>query len=135
MRLLAEIVRRFLGLILLYAALGKILHLQSFLMALSSYVVVPQGAERYIALVVIVLELWCGFCLLCGQWLRNTLASALVLLSVYTVVLVINYIHNPSMACGGVFTVTLGPGDQINIVNHLSMAVVTFLLWREKVAA
>src|SRR5262245_12446478 len=107
--------------IFLFAGIDKLLHYQGFVKALSNYVLVPEGAPQYLALPIILSEIWVGLCLLVKPWRRVASLSAAVFLMLFTIALTANYIKSPRAVCGCWFSITLGTATITHILLNLTL--------------
>ncbi len=105
--------------VLLFAGVDKLLHYDGFVRALDSYVVVPAGAEGYLALPLILAELLLGIGLLLRVTRRRAAMASATLLSLFTVALVVNQRLAPEAPCGCTFTLTLGTADGVHVALNL----------------
>jgi uncharacterized membrane protein YphA (DoxX/SURF4 family) len=96
-----RLLRWFLGLILVWAALGKLANLQEFYGALLAYrLPLPGGLLRGLAIVVPWLELLSGLLLLWGRRHPGALAWALVLFAVFALGTGQAWLRGLDISCG-----------------------------------
>lgn len=128
----------FLAVVFLFAGIDKIFHFGGFVNALASYAVVPAAVARYLALPVVLSELWVGVGLLVPRWRRTAALAAAVLLAVFTVALIGNLYFSPGSICGCWFTITLGRTTRMHVAQNvvlLALAVSVWLDYRGRAAA
>ena len=118
----------FLAAIFIYAGIDKALHFSGFQNALASYVVLPLQAGSYLAIPIILAELWVGLGFLIKRWRKPAAFIAVVMLAFFTIALVINSIYNPNAICGCWFTITLGENNFIHIIFNLLMLGIAYLI-------
>jgi uncharacterized membrane protein len=122
----------FLSVLFLYAGVDKAFHYGGFVKALGNYVLVPDGAERFLALPVILSEILVGAGLLVRSWRAPAALSAAVLLAAFTVALALNQIYAPGLECGCWFTVTLGKASASHIVQNLLLLGMAVSVWLDE---
>jgi uncharacterized membrane protein YphA (DoxX/SURF4 family) len=122
---------RLLGITLIFSGCYKLFYYQGIVTGLASYVIVPRGSENFIAPALVVAELWLGICLMGGFWLRHVLPSTVVLLTVFTAALTLDWMLTPDRSCGYWFAVTLGRGNLLGISRNLTMIVVASFAWHD----
>lgn len=125
----------FLALVFLSAGIDKIFHFDGFINALATYVVVPAAAARYLALPVILSEIWVGLGLLVPRWRRTAALAAAVLLAVFTVALVVNLHHSPGSVCGCWFTLTLGRATRLHVLQNVILLTLDLSVWLDQRSA
>jgi uncharacterized membrane protein YphA (DoxX/SURF4 family) len=119
----------FLAVVFLFAGIDKIFHFDGFVNALASYAVVPTAMARYLALPVILSELWVGAGLLVPRWRRTAALAAAVLLAVFTVALVSNLYFSPGSICGCWFTITLGRTTRMHVIQNVVLLALAVSVW------
>jgi uncharacterized membrane protein YphA (DoxX/SURF4 family) len=122
----------FLALLFLYAGVDKAFHYGGFVKALGNYVLVPDGAERFLALPVILSEVLVGAGLLVRSWRAPAALLAAVLLASFTVALAINQAYAPGVECGCWFTVTLGKASASHIAQNLLLLGLAVSVWLDE---
>jgi len=122
----------FLAALFLYASVDKALHFGGFVKALAGYVIVPDGGERFLALPLVLSELLVGVGLLIKPWRSSAALLATVLLSTFTLALVVNQRYAPGAECGCWFTVTLGRATGSHIVQNLLLLGLSLSLWLDE---
>ena len=129
MKLLDRLILFFLAAVFLFSGVDKVFHLDGFENALRSYVVVPHGTARYLAVPLIASELLVGLGLLIRPWRRKAAASAVVLLVLFTAALALNRLLGGRQICGCWFTITLAKGTASHILQNLIMAGLAASQW------
>jgi uncharacterized membrane protein YphA (DoxX/SURF4 family) len=119
----------FLALVFLFAGIDKIFHFDGFVNALASYAVVPTAVARYLALPVILSELWVGLGLLTPRWRRTAALAAASLLAVFTIALAVNLIYSPGSVCGCWFTITLGRSTRLHVLQNVVLLALAVSVW------
>ena len=115
--------------IFLYAGVDKLLHFGGFERALESYAILPAGYGRYLALPLILVELWVGIGLLRNRWRRSAALCATGLLGLFTLALAVNHWINPQAICGCWFTITLSRSTEQHLLQNLVMAGLALLIF------
>src|ERR1700704_5639345 len=108
MRLVALGSRYFLAAVFLYAGADKAFHYGGFVNALRGYVLLPRAAASYVALPIILCEIFVGVSLLVRPWRSRAAVLAAGLLASFTLALAVNQQLAPGTLCGCWFTLTLG---------------------------
>jgi uncharacterized membrane protein len=122
----------FLAALFLYAGVDKALHFAGFMRALSGYVIVPDGMERFLGLPVVLAELLVGMGLLMKPWRQPAALLASVLLLTFTLALAINQRYAPGAECGCWFTVTLGRASGSHVLQNLLLFGLASSLWLDE---
>jgi uncharacterized membrane protein YphA (DoxX/SURF4 family) len=125
----------FLAVVFLFAGIDKIFHFDGFVNALASYAVVPMAVARYLALPVILSELWVGVGLLVPRWRRTAALAAAMLLAVFTVALISNLYFSPGSICGCWFTITLGRTTRMHVAQNVVLLALAVSVWLDTRAA
>jgi putative oxidoreductase len=94
------LLRIFLGFIFIFASLEKILHPDAFATSIIDYRIVSAGPALLIATVLPWIELLCGLGLLFGVFLRGSALLALIMLSVFTVLVLSALWRGLDISCG-----------------------------------
>lgn len=118
----------------LYAGVDKAFHYGGFIKALDNYVIVPEGTARYLALPVVLVEIWVGLALLVRPWRRGAVLSAAALLVVFTAALALNHRYAPGTVCGCWFTLSLGKATTDHILMNLFLLGLALTLWPDAAA-
>ncbi len=92
--------RLFLGLIFVYAGIGKVLHPAAFAEAVSNYQILPQSLVNFVAIVLPWVELLVGSCLVLGIFLPGAVFLANLLLLSFFVALVAAFARGLNIECG-----------------------------------
>ncbi len=119
----------FLGVVFLFTSIDKLFHYNAFLNALASYVLMPAAIVSYLALPIILTELWAGVGLLIKWWRKAAALTSASLLTIFTLALTLNYIYKPGAICGCWFTITLGTATEIHIAQNLVMLGLALTVW------
>jgi uncharacterized membrane protein len=122
----------FLALLFLFTGIDKAFHYGGFVKALGGYVLVPDGAERFLALPVILCEILVGAGLLVRTWRAPAALLATVLLTLFTIALAVNQRYAPGVECGCWFTVTLGRASASHIVQDLILLGLAASIWLDE---
>lgn len=125
----------FLAVVFLFAGIDKVFHFDGFVNALASYAVVPTAVARYLALPVILSELWVGAGLLVPRWRRTAALAAAVLLAIFTVALISNLYFSPGSICGCWFTITLGRTTRMHVAQNVVLLALAVSVWLDTRAA
>ncbi|RBP39039.1 methylamine utilization protein MauE [Roseimicrobium gellanilyticum] len=95
------LLRWFLGLLLVWAALGKLANLQEFYVMLVAYrLPLPQAMLRGVAMVLPWMELLCGLLLIAGLRQRAALAWSLVMFVTFVMCTGQAWLRGLKIACG-----------------------------------
>ncbi len=94
------VLRILLGLIFVYASIGKIMHPQAFAEAISNYQILPHSLINIAAIVLPWVELLLGTCLVMGLFIPGSLFLANVLLVIFFVALVAAFARGLNIECG-----------------------------------
>jgi uncharacterized membrane protein YphA (DoxX/SURF4 family) len=119
----------FLAVVFLFAGIDKVFHFGGFVTALASYAVVPAAVARYLALPVILSELWVGVGLLIPRWRPTAALAAALLLAVFTVALAVNLVYSPGSLCGCWFTITLGRSTRLHVLQNVVLLALAVSVW------
>lgn len=117
--------------IFLFAGIDKLFHYQGFIKALSSYVLVPDSRAPYLALPIILSEIWIGAGLLVKAWRNMASLIAACFLLLFTIALTVNYIKSPKSICGCWFSITLGTATITHIFLNLTLFGLAIFLWMD----
>ena len=128
-RLISILSVGFLALVFLFAGIDKALHFDGFVSALASYAAMPTGVAGYVALPLILTELWVALGLLVPSWRAAAALSAAVLLTVFSVAVAINLYYSPASVCGCWFTITLGRGTRLHVLQNLVLLALAVSVW------
>lgn len=119
----------FLGILFLFAGVDKLFHMEGFVNALASYVIFPERAAPYLAMPIILTELWIGLGLMIRRFRGAAALTASIVLLVFTFALLVNYIYAPGAVCGCWFTITLATSTPLHIaLNVVLMALAISVL-------
>lgn len=119
----------FLAGVFLFTGADKLFHYQGFTNALGSYEIVPNGVAQYLALPLILSELWVGLGLVVKSWRRTAAVISAALLTAFTVALTFNYFHMPGIPCGCWFSITLGTANLNHILMNLTLFGLAIFVW------
>ena len=91
--------------------------------------VFPERAAPYLAMPVILTELWIGLGLMIRRFRGAAALTASIVLLVFTFALLVNYIYAPGAVCGCWFTITLATSTPLHIaLNVVLMALAISVL-------
>lgn len=121
----------FLTAIFLFTGIDKALHYRGFINALGSYAIVPTGMARYLALPIILSEIWIACGLLIRPWRKMAALIGAGFLSAFTVALLFNYIYAPEAVCGCWFSITLGTASITHILQNVTLFGLALLVWSD----
>jgi len=128
-KLIAAGSRYFLAALFIFAATDKLFHYQGFIKALGNYVLVPHGAAEYLALPIILTEVWIGAGLIVRPWRTPAGLLATGLMLMFTCALTLNYVYAPRSVCGCWFSITLGTATITHIVANLFLVGLSITVW------
>jgi len=94
------ILRALLGLIFIYASVGKIIHPEKFVQVLINYRLFPDISLNLIAIILPWLELFTGLSLLTGVFLEGGLIWSNILLMAFFLAIFINFLRGLNIECG-----------------------------------
>lgn len=94
------LLRLFLAGVLLYASADKIIHPQDFASVVKDYRILPESLWNVTAIWLPWFELVLGVCLFTGLWCEGALALTTGLLSLFWLVLIVNYFRGINVGCG-----------------------------------
>jgi putative oxidoreductase len=97
---LAFVLRMYIGIIFLYAAMTKITYPAEFAEALAAYQIVPYWALNFVAIYLPCVELTCGLFLVIGLSTRSASAVVIFLLIIFSIGQTINLIGRIPIDCG-----------------------------------
>lgn len=132
MRYVSIVANYFLAVVFLFTGIDKALHYRGFINALSSYAVVPTGMARYLALPIILSEIWIACGLFVRPWRGLAAITGAGVLTVFTIALLINYIYAPGAICGCWFSITLGTASVTHILQNLTLVGLALLVWSDR---
>lgn len=105
MRIIKHISLYFVSAILLFAGIDKLLHIHNFTHTLEQNILLSGNIYQYIALPIIITEVFIGISILYNKWRLNALIAALILFLVFLTSVVVNYFINPESSCGCWFSI------------------------------
>ncbi|MEA2603910.1 MAG: hypothetical protein QOF89_4902 [Acidobacteriota bacterium] len=132
MRLVSLASRYFLAAVFLYAGIDKALHYGGFVNALRGYVLLPRAAAPYLALPIILCEIFVGVSLLVRPWRSRAAVLAAGLLAVFTLALAVNQHYAPRTLCGCWFTLTLGRSTPLHVLQNLVLLGLAISVWMDE---
>ena len=94
------VLRLFLGLIFLYASIGKIIYPEKFVQILTNYRLFPDISLNLIAIILPWLELFVGLSILTGIFLEGGLIWSNILLVAFFLAIFINFLRGLNIECG-----------------------------------
>lgn len=117
------------------ASIDKLVHYDGFVTALQHYVILPRSVAPFLAIFVILSELWIAGGLLLRNSRRIACVSSAALLVVFALALGVNYYYDQSAPCGCSFTFTLGDSSPVHIALNLILAGLALTLPIDEVNA
>jgi len=109
----------FLVLLFSFSGLDKLVHYNGFINALRNYVILPRGVASYLALPVIIVELAVAIGLLIRPARKASAIIGALMMSIFTVALVMNFLYGSKGICGCWFSLTLAQGNASHIASNL----------------
>jgi hypothetical protein len=109
----------FLSLLFAFSSFDKVFHYHQFVNAVRNYSLVPRGFANYLALPLIVIELFIAVCLLYKPWRRSAALAGLAAMILFTAALLTNFIYGARGICGCWFTLTLAQGNSVHIAQNI----------------
>ena len=79
----------------------------------------PRGFASFLALPLIVLELFISFSLLYRPWRRGAALLGLAAMILFTAALLTNFMYGERGICGCWFTLTLAQGNSVHIAQNI----------------
>jgi hypothetical protein len=110
------------------AALDKLMHFRGFVIAIQSYQMLPARLESFAAIFFIMAEFAIAVGLLTKRWRGPACLSAVLLLSLFTVVYMAT---DPGRVCGCWFTLTLNSGGYVHILQNVVFIGLAILTWMD----
>lgn len=111
-----------------FAAIDKVFHFRGFVIAISSYGVLPTRLESFAATFFILAEFAIALGLLTKRWRQAACLSAVLLLTTFTAVYMA---VDPGRVCGCWFTLTLNSGGYFHILQNLVFIGLAILTWMD----
>lgn len=99
-KLFLLIFRYVLGFIFIYASIEKIYDPQEFATAIARYDLIPNYLINFLSVLIPWIELVCGFGLIFGYYLKENAIIYLVLMTVFTLLVLISMIRGLDISCG-----------------------------------
>lgn len=131
MKYISLISKYFLAVVFLFTGVDKLFHYKGFVTALSSYLVVPDGAAEYLALPLILCEIWIALGLLITPWRKIAALMAVGAMAIFTTALIVNHIYAPEAVCGCWFSITLGTATLTHILMNLTLLGLAIVIWMD----
>lgn len=131
-----------LGVLFVWAALSKLANPTAFLATVYAYdLPMPQGAMKFLAVVLPWVELLAGLMLLAAWWTETALSIVALLLGVFLLVTLQAWGRGLKISCGCFNLAFLGLDEEGGLakflespgfafVRNLALAAVTWVLWR-----
>lgn len=132
MRYVTIVSNFFLAAIFMFTGIDKLFHYKGFITALSSYIVIPDGTAEYLALPIILSEIWIALGLLFRAWRKTAALISAVAMAIFSAALIVNYIYAPESICGCWFSITLGTATITHILMNLTLLGVAIVIWLDR---
>lgn len=132
MKYVTVISNYFLAAIFMFTGIDKLFHYKGFIIALSSYIVIPDGTAEYLALPIILSEIWIALGLLIRAWGKVAALIGAVAMAIFTAALIVNYVYAPESICGCWFSITLGTATITHIIMNLTLLGVAIVIWLDR---
>jgi hypothetical protein len=129
MRLITRTIPVVIAVVLLWAAVDKILHYEGFVNALRNYILVPRGWAPFLATPVTLIELFVGLGLLRPRWRSSAALAAAAMFTVFTAALMFNHAFGARGICGCWFTLTLAQGTATHIAQNVMLMMLAMSVW------
>lgn len=115
--------------VFLLAGLDKLFHYKSFILTLDNSFLVPEGFAKFVALPIILSEIWIAIGLIIKSLRSIALLVAAIILLLFTSTLFANYLLGNSASCGCWYTLTLSTSTGLHILQNLFLLGLALLLW------
>ena len=125
---LRELPRFILIALFTFAAIDKLIHFSGFVIAISSYQLLPKRLESFAAIFFLLAEFAIALGLLTKRWRRPACLAAVLLLTTFTAVYMA---VDPGRVCGCWFTLTLNSGGYFHILQNLVFIGLAILTWMD----
>lgn len=110
--------------LLLFAGVDKLLHYPEFVNALSTYSLLSLASAPFMAMPVIVVELLLGAALWLPSWRRPAAFMSAALLTIFTLVILLDKSMGGATICGCWFSVTLARSGSQHVLLNLVFATI-----------
>jgi len=117
--------RLLVGVIFIYAAVGKIQNPADFALAIENYRILPTSLSHYAALLLPWLEIYCGIFLILGFWVRSSALIISVMTAVFILALIYALILGLDINCGCFDS--SGLAQKVNIIKIIEDFVLLFM--------
>ncbi len=121
------ILRLFLGLIFIYASIGKIIHPEKFVQVLINYHLFPDISLNLIAIIIPWLEFFTGLSILTGIFLEGGLIWSNILLVAFFLAIFINFLRGLNIECG-CFDLNANPSSKYTMMWYIIRDMVLLLI-------
>ncbi len=120
-------IRLFLGIIFLWAAYGKIVNPQAFVIAVENYQIFSLRISRWIAIGLPFMELLIGLFLIAGFWLKESFILTIILYLGFDAMILQAYFRGLDLNCGCFSTSGGTPIDIFKIIENAFLTGAAFL--------
>lgn len=131
MKYLSSISGYLLAIVLIGAGLDQIAHYRGFVTALDSMLLIPDGMHIFLAIPLILSEIWVGVGLVLPIWRATAAAAASGLLLISTIALMVNYYFAPGAICGIYFSITLGNTTGFQFLQNIVFLGLALSVWHD----
>jgi len=132
MSVLDTVISVFLALLFGFSGIDKLTHLDGFVSAINSYRVFPLPVGAFLAPIIIAAELTVAIGLMMPAWRRAASLQGALLLSLFTLALLVNRLLGARGVCGCWFSIEMAQGDVHFLLNGL-LILLSLFLWRSAV--
>ena len=94
------ILRLILGIVFIYASIGKIFNPMDFSLAIQNYRILPEPLINFVAIILPWIELYCGIFIILGILTRVSAATLVILTTVFIFALISALARGLDISCG-----------------------------------
>ena len=94
------IIRIFIAAVFIFSGVAKLLEIQGFIQIVHKFQIVPELVLPYFAAVLPAIELFLGLCLMFNLYVRLSIISLTVLLTIFIIAITITMVRGISVNCG-----------------------------------